>query len=65
MSKPRYKVGDLIQSTKGPLRKLFIITKVEDHTQYDGTYGILTESGKHTWDFCATIDSKYFYRKIN
>ena len=65
MSKPRYKVGDLIQSTKGPLRKLFIITKVEDRTQYDSTYGLLTENGKHTWDFCTTVDSQYHFRKIN
>ena len=65
MSKPRYKVGDLIEVKKGPDKRIFLITKVEDKTQYDSTYGILTESGKHTWDFCATIDSQYFYRKIN
>ena len=64
MSKPRYKVGDLIQTTKYD-KKVFLITKVEDRTQYDSTYGILTESGKHTWDFCATIDSQYHFRKIN
>ena len=65
MPKPRYKVGDLIQSTKGPLRKLFIITKVEDSRDYDSTYNILTESGKHTWDFCSTVDNQYHFRKIN
>ena len=65
MPKPRYKVGDLIEVKKGPDKRIFLITKVEDKTQYDSTYGILTESGKHTWDFCATVDSKYFYRKIN
>ena len=65
MPKPRYKVGDLIQVSKGPTQRIFLITKVEQSTQYESTYGILTESGKHTWDFCATVDSKYFYRKIN
>ena len=65
MPKPRYKAGDLIEVKKGPDNRIFLITKVEDKTQYDSTYGILTESGKHTWDFCATIDSQYFYRKIN
>ena len=64
MSKPRYKVGDLIQSTKYD-KKVFLITEIEDRTQYDSTYGILTESGKHTWDFCATIDNQYHFRKIN
>ena len=65
MLEPRYKVGDLIEVKKGPDKRIFLITKVESRTQYDSTYGILTESGKHTWDFCATIDSQYFYRKIN
>ena len=65
MPKPRYKVGDLIEVKKGPDKRIFLITKVEDKTQYDSTYGILTESGRHTWDFCATVDSQYFYRKIN
>ena len=65
MLKPRYKVGDLIQVSKGPTQRIFLITKVEQSTQYESTYGILTESGKHTWDFCATIDSQYHFRKIN
>ena len=65
MSKPRYKAGDLIQVCKGPTKRIFLITKVEEKTQFDSTYGLLTENGKHIWDFCATIDSQYFYRKIN
>lgn len=65
MSKPRYKVGDLIEATKSEGKKFFLITKVEHSTLYDSTYNILTESGKHTWDFCATVDSQYHFRKIN
>jgi hypothetical protein len=65
MSKPRYKVGDLIEATYSEGKKFFLITKVEQSTHYDSTYGILTENGKHTWDFCATVDNQYHFRKIN
>ena len=65
MSEQRYKVGDLLQINSKQEKKLFLVTNIEDNTEYANTYSLLTESGKIIWQFCETVDNEYQFRKIN